>query len=165
MKTLAFLLVFCLAFSSTRAQVDTNPPYKKHVGIAPIELTAPDKSIVTASSLKKNQPFILMYFSPSCDHCKQQINEMVARMKDFSKYQIVLATFQPQEEMVGFYKQFELEKYPNILIGRDTKFLLPPFFRIRNLPYLALYNKDGQIITTFDGNAKVDTILADLKKG
>jgi len=45
------------------------------------------------------------------------------------------------------------------MLGRDEKFTLPPFYKIKNLPYLALYDKKGNLITTFEGTQKVDTIL------
>ena len=44
-------------------------------------------------------------------------------------------------------------------MGRDEKYMLPPFYRMKSLPYLALYDKKGQFITSFEGNQKVDTIL------
>jgi len=34
-------------------------------------------------------------------------------------------------------------------IGRDEKFFLAPFYKIRNLPYLALYDKKGNLIKLF----------------
>jgi hypothetical protein len=37
--------------------------------------------------------------------------------------------------------------------------MLPPYFRMQSLPYLALYDKKGNYITHFEGNQKVDTIL------
>ena len=33
-----------------------------------------------------------------------------------------------------------------------------PSYRIRNLPYLALYDKDGTLITTFEGTHPADTV-------
>lgn len=80
-------------------------------------------------------------------------------MNDLKKYQIILATYQPQEEMIAFNQEYQLAKYPNIKMGRDNKFVLPPFYSIRNLPYLALYDKKGNLIKTFEGNIKIDTLL------
>jgi thioredoxin-like negative regulator of GroEL len=44
-------------------------------------------------------------------------------------------------------------------MGRDEKYMLPPYFRMQSLPFLALYDKKGQLITHFEGNQKIDTIL------
>lgn len=154
---LSFLTLIAVAYTSV-GQADTTPPYKRISGWPPLVLTQLNKQEFTSKDLK-NQPTIVMYFSPECDHCKHQTTEMINRIKDLSKYQIILATYQPEEQMAGFQTYYQLQKYPNIHMGRDSKFLLPPFYKIKNLPYLALYNKKGQLIKTFDGNVKVDTLL------
>jgi primosomal protein N' len=84
---------------------------------------------------------------------------MEKRMKDLKKYQIIMVTYQPFEEMVSFYKVHKIEDYPNIKMGRDSKFFLPPFFKIQSLPFQALYDKGGDLITTFEGNVKIDKLL------
>ena len=80
-------------------------------------------------------------------------------MEKLKDVEIVMATYQSFEEMVGFYQKYQIGKYANIKIGRDSKFFLPPFFKMKNLPYLALYDKNGKLLTTFEGNQPMDKIL------
>jgi hypothetical protein len=61
--------------------------------------------------------------------------------------------------MKDFDAHYHLFEHPNIKIGRDEKFFLAPFYQIKNLPYLALYDKKGNLITTFEGTQKVETIM------
>jgi thioredoxin-related protein len=77
----------------------------------------------------------------------------------FKDIEIVMATYQPFEEMKAFNAHYRIFEHANIKLGRDEKFFLAPFYKIRNLPYLALYDKKGNLITTFEGNQKADTIL------
>jgi hypothetical protein len=70
-----------------------------------------------------------------------------------------MATYQPFSEMKEFNVHYKIYEHPNILMGRDEKFFLPPFYKIRNLPYLALYDKKGNLITTFEGTQKVETLM------
>jgi thiol-disulfide isomerase/thioredoxin len=114
---------------------------------------------ITKADLKKNLPVMLMFFSPDCDHCQHQMQDLLKEMESFKKIQIVMATYQPFEMMKDFYKKYGLATYSNILIGRDTKYFLPPYYRMFNLPYLALYDKKGNLIRTFEGNQKVPVIL------
>jgi thioredoxin-related protein len=100
-----------------------------------------------------------MFFSPDCEHCKHQTEAILADFKDFKDIEIVMATYQPFSEMKDFNTHYRIFDHPNIMMGRDEKFVLPGFYRIRNLPYLALYDKKGKLITTFEGNQKADTIL------
>lgn len=141
------------------AQLDTIAPYRKFPTVPPLQLTQPDQQLLTKDKLKKNQPVLIMFFSPECDHCQRQLTDLLARMKDLSQHQIILASHEEVKKLSDFSNRYQLSKYPNILIGRDTKFLLPPFYRIRNFPYLALYNKSGDLITTFEGNVTVDNLL------
>lgn len=146
----------------TVAQSDTAYPYKRYPTVPPISLLQADSSLLTKDQLKK-APVLLMFFSPTCDHCQHQISDMIKRMSAFKNTQLVLATYQPFEEMVEFIKTYELDKYPNIKVGRDEKFVLPPFYHIQSLPYLALYNKKGDLVTTWQGNVPVDTLLKALQ--
>src|SRR5688572_27285650 len=105
-----------------------------------------------------------MFFSPDCDHCQHQTEDLLKDMESFKNVEIVMASYQPLEMMKGFYEKYQLAKYPNIHIGRDTKYFLPPFFKMSNLPYLALYNRKGDLITTFEGNVKTARLLKEFKQ-
>jgi len=140
------------------AQTDTVYPYKRFPTVPPFSLLQADSSLLTKAQLKKG-PVIVMFFSPSCDHCQHQVSDMLKRMEEFKNTQFVLATYQPFEEMVEFIATYELAKYPNIKVGRDEKFVLPPFYHIQSLPYLAIYNKKGDLVNTWQGNVPVDELL------
>jgi peroxiredoxin len=143
---------------TTQAQKDTLYPFQRYPTLPPISLIQTDSSMLKKAQLKK-EPVLLMFFSPSCDHCQHQIKDMLKRMDEFKNTQFVLATYQPFEEMVAFYNEYELAKYPNVKVGRDTTFMLPPFYHMESLPFLALYDKKGNLLKTFEGNVKVDTLL------
>jgi thioredoxin-related protein len=162
-----WLLLFILAFTVKLASAQTLPPdspaYKRFPTVPPFNILQVDSTMLTKDKLK-HQPTLIMYFSPDCDHCKHQWADMEKRMKELKKYQIVMVTYQPFEEMVTFYKAQRIAEYPNIRLGRDTKFFLPPFFKIKSLPFQALYDKNGNLITTFQGNVKIDNLLAAFEK-
>ncbi len=106
-----------------------------------------------------------MYFSPDCDHCKHQTDSMLASFNDFKDVEILMATYQPFDEMIKFYQAYGMSKYSNIKMGRDTRFFMPPFYKIKNLPFMALYNKKGKLITTFEGTTPVMKIVKAFKTG
>jgi cytochrome oxidase Cu insertion factor (SCO1/SenC/PrrC family) len=74
------------------------------------------------------------------------------------KIQVIMATFQPMDELKNFIKKYALDKQPNFRFGRDVKFLLPPFYKMDSMPYLALYDKNGKLITTFEGTTKMERV-------
>lgn len=158
---IAILVLFLL--DSVQAQTPVNvpeAPYLKNPGIPLFRLLETDSlHYLTKDDLKKNHKVLLIFFSPECEHCKHQMRDILADFNKFKDIEIVMATFQPFNEMKSFYEYFRIADHTNIFMGRDEKYMLPPYFRMQSLPCLALYDKKGLFITRFEGNQKVDTIL------
>jgi hypothetical protein len=162
MKT-AFLIVLVMAnglFLSAQpaaAQQVQDPakaqaPYLANPIIPPFHLLGPDSATyLTKDDLKKNRRTMIMFFSPDCEHCKHQTEALLDSLDQLGNIQIVMATYQPFGEMKDFITHYHLYERPNFKVGRDEKFFLVPFFRIHNLPYMALYDRKGNLITTFEG--------------
>ena len=153
------LTLLCVAGSLlAMAQGADTPAFKKNPVVPSLYLVQADSSTFTKENLKQ-QPTLIMYFSPTCDHCQHQWEDMVKHKEALKDIQIIMATYQPFEEMEDFYKKEKIASYPNIKMGRDEKFGLPGFFRMRSLPFQALYDKEGKLITTFEGNVKIEKLL------
>jgi thioredoxin-related protein len=135
-------------------------PYLKNPGIIPFRLLEVDSvNYISKSEIKKNRRVLIMYFSPECEHCKHQTKDILDAIDKFKDITIVMATFQPFEEMKSFYNFYHISDHSNILMGRDEKYMFQPYYNIHSLPFLALYDKKGQFIARFEGNQKVETIL------
>lgn len=164
-RLFAVVSILLAAITYTHAQTPTEPAYKRFPSVPPFTLLGIDSSsTITRDDLPKHRKTLIMYFSPDCDHCKHQTEDMLKRIEDFKKVNIVMATYQPFEDMVAFYKDYKLANYPNIKVGRDSKYFFAPFYQVRNLPYLALYDAKGNLITTYEGTTKVDKLLANFGK-
>ena len=139
---------------------DSQAPYLRYPTIPPFHLLRLDSATyLTKEDIKKHHKTMVMFFSPDCDHCKHQTESILAAGKEFKDIEIVMATYQPFDELKEFNTHYRLFEHPNFKLGRDEKFFLAPFYKIRNLPYLALYDKKGDLITTFEGTQKVETLL------
>jgi thioredoxin-related protein len=153
-------LLAAVFFSVTlQAQADTTAPFRRNPIIPPFELLQTDSSVLTKDKIEKKRNTLIMFFSPSCEHCQHQTKDMIAGMDSLKDVQIIMATYQPFEEMTTFYKDYQIDRFHNIKMGRDTKWFLPAFFRMKSLPYLALYDKKGNLITTFEGNHSVAKLV------
>ncbi|HSZ84910.1 MAG TPA: thioredoxin-like domain-containing protein [Puia sp.] len=157
----ALLLLSCnFLFAQQTTTNESQPEYLRFPTVPPFNLLKVDSTTyLTKDDLKKHHLTMVMFFSPECDHCKHQTRDILAEADKFKDIEIVMATYQPFNEMREFYKNFHIADHPNIKVGRDEKFFLPPFYKIKSLPFLALYDKKGNLITTFEGNQKADTIL------
>jgi thioredoxin-related protein len=145
---------------AAQAAVPDQAPYQKFPTLPPFHLLKVDSATyVTKDDIRKHHRTLIMFFSPDCDHCKHQTDSILADFDKWKDIEIVMATYQPFGEMKDFYAHYHIADHPNIKMGRDEKFFLAPFYRIRNLPYLALYDKKGNLITTFEGTQKIATIM------
>lgn len=163
MKTIfSILFIFC-AFA-VHAQKDSLP-YQRFPDVPPFQLLGVDSStVITKDDLKPGQPVLIMFFSPDCDHCQKQMELILKDVDSLKNIQIVLASFQPFEQIKEFNKKYNLEGHPNIYIGRDIKYIMPPFYGIHKLPFLALYNSNGKLITTYQAGATGETLVKAFKE-
>lgn len=164
LSMLSFLVCVAVFFHLPGFGQDTTALFMRFPEVPPFTLLKRDSTTISKEGLKKNHPLILMYFSPECHHCQRQMEDMLKRMEEMKNIQFILATYRPMEELSGFEIKYKLNEYPNIQLGRDTKYFIQPFFKVKNLPYLALYDKKGKLITTFEGNVTVDKLLDALGK-
>ena len=81
-------------------------------------------------------------------------------MKQFKNTQFVMVTYLPWEDLMAFYKVYKIANYPQITMGRDTRFFFPVFFKVTNFPSLFVYDKKGKFVKSFEGDVKPVTILA-----
>ncbi len=162
MKIVSVILALVLSFGSLLAQEEV-PPYKQNTNIPLFTLEQTNKTFFSSAKLKKTLPTIIMFFSPGCDHCVHQFEDFVKGMNSLKNTQIVMATYQPIEELAEFNKKYQVAKYPNIVTGRDVNYFLPPFYHVTNFPYFAFYDNTGKFKSVHEGNLSVENILKRLK--
>ena len=164
MKKLLVLITLIIAAGSSRAQekqnIDNIPPFK---------ILKQDSTWFTPADLKKNKPVVIIYFSPDCSHCQHMMYEMKPKMKEFGSAQIVMITFMEPSmlKMVqGFYRDFNLAKYPNITVGTEGhSYVVQRYYHVSTTPYIAVYDHKGKLVKAFPNAPTVDTLIATVKKG
>lgn len=160
---IGFLLSYSLHAQHNEVAPSPDAPYLRFPTVPPFKLLGVDSSTVySKDNLQKNRPVLLMVFSPGCEHCKYETEQMVRRVDDFKRIQVVMASTAPLPEIRQFYDQYKLGNFPGLLVGRDYQALLPGFYMLHNLPFHALYSKKGKLLTTFAGSVTVENILTAL---
>jgi thiol-disulfide isomerase/thioredoxin len=115
-------------------------------------LLSPDSSTwIHTNQAPKGKPVALYYFNPHCPYCKAQTKEIIEDMSKLKGIQFYFITPYPFAEMKKFYKEYELEKYTNIITGIDTASAMGNYFEITGVPYLAIYGKEQKLNNTFMG--------------
>src|SRR6478736_2005107 len=104
MKKLLFILFAVTGLLTGKAQTAPNntpePPYLVNPIVPPFHLLKVDSSTwLTKNDIKKNRQVLIIFFSPDCDHCKHQMKDILADFSGFKDIEIIMATYQPFEEM------------------------------------------------------------------
>ncbi|MBS1927345.1 MAG: redoxin domain-containing protein [Chitinophagaceae bacterium] len=162
MKNLSFLAAFLLVALSASAQPlsDTIPVYKRFPELPQFTIMRlPDSTRFTREDLPRKKPSIIMLFSPDCEHCKHAMHDLLAKYDEWKNAELVLVSSLDFEHIRKFYDEYQLSKYPNIVIGRDGSFYLGSFYKIRSYPSLYVYDKKQKLVTEFLGKINPDDLL------
>ncbi len=162
-----YWIAHCLSFISLVSfsqQADISiPPFKRFPTLPPLQLLLGDSTTKYTKANIPKKPVLLMVFSPECTHCQHTAEEMVENKKDLKDIHIIMATIHPIFELNKFMKKYGLDKMPNVVAGKDIYFLLPPFYGLKNFPYMALYDKKGNLILGFEGSLSMPKLLQTFK--
>jgi thiol-disulfide isomerase/thioredoxin len=161
MKNILILLSLIIVTGCTRAQdvskIQNIPPYKV--------LSAPDSAYKTPANLKKDQPVMVVYFSPDCSHCQHLMYEMKGQMKDFSKIQVVMITPVDYKMVKGFYRDFGISEYPNFTVGTEGySYQVLKYYNVKMTPYIAIYNHKHKLLKAYDKVPKIKELAGMVKK-
>ncbi len=164
MKNILFLIILLLPGLKGFSQTDNDAPvYLRFPTIPKFTIfKAPDSTAFSRENLQKKKPVLFMVFSPDCEHCQHETEELLANIKKFKNTQIVMVTYLPYDEMIAFYKNYKIANYPQITMARDTKYFFPVFFQVGNLPSVFLYDKKGAFKKAFEGSVKIENITSEL---
>ncbi len=155
------LLIFCLLFLTGvgYSQKGSHAPYLRSPVFPSVKLLLPDKTTFTKSNLPVNTASLLLIFDPQCEACQHETEELLRNIDKLKNVEIVMATIAPYDSMMKFRDKYGLARYSNIVVGQDTKFFLPGFYKMDMLPFLAFYGKQKDLIKVFKGPMKIKDVI------
>ncbi len=150
-----------------KAQTNTNtttnvPPFKQFSIITPLPLTLYDGHVFTKNDLPKNKPVLVFVFSVECEHCAHMTEDILKNIDKFGKTQLLMITPFKLERMKAWYDQYNIGKYPNIIMAAEPTRQIMYYYDLRNFPGLYVYNKKHQLVANYEGTVKLDTLLKHL---
>jgi peroxiredoxin len=132
--------------------------YNNHIPSFRIALT--DSSYFNSKQLKKNEPLLLVYFSPNCDHCKKFTDSLVANINSFKNIQIVMMSYFSLDEIKKFEKAYHLTKFTNVKTGTEGyTFKVLKFYNISQFPFVAVFNSKGILQKTFVEDVPMQSLI------
>jgi hypothetical protein len=107
---------------------------------------------------------MLVYFDPTCEHCRLFTANLVKRMNDFTNTEIVMISYLPIAEIKQFESDFNLGKFHNIKVGTEGhSFVVQRWYNVQRFPFTALFNESGTCITSYREAPSMDELLLEMK--
>ncbi len=155
------VLAFIFFSIPTFSQIDTaQPPFKRFPTHPPLQMLLSDSlTKYTKDDLPKKKAILFMLFSPDCSHCQHTAEELIEYKNDIKDFQIIMITLHPLWQMNAFVEKYHLKELENVVIGKDMYYIMPSFYNVKNLPFLAFYNKKGTLVSTFEGSMPLQRII------
>lgn len=159
---LLFLFSYTLA-SAQQAKDSSMPVYLKDPTIPAFTIVTTDSTTFTKSDLPKNKTVIVIYFSPDCSHCQYEAKQIVQYMDSLKDVYFVWTSYHPMAEIKDFFVKYGLDKFKNIIVGRDTKYFIPAYYKVESTPFIAVYNRKGIFTKEFREGAKAEELIQAVK--
>jgi len=140
----------------------TNATIKKTV--PPFEISLTDGKGFTAKDIKADKELMLVYFSPTCEHCQAFITDLLKNTEQLKYIQILMISYLPIEEIKKFESDFKLSQYANIKVGTEGySFIVQHWFNIQRFPFVALFNKKATLTAAYRNVPTINVLLEKIK--
>lgn len=164
MKFLFSLFLYCCVSAVSAQQQDTTlPAYKRYPTVPGLQLFLADSTKYTNENLPSKKQLLLMLFSPDCDHCQHEAEQIVANREALKDTHIIMTSSYPLARIREFGERYHLTEMNNVVLTKDPYYVLLSFYAVKSLPYLALYDKNRKLIRTYQGSVGIEQLLQSFK--
>jgi len=123
-------------------------------------LLADSVTRLNTSAIKSGDPIVLLYFSPDCEHCQKETESILQNLPAMKDIRFYFVTNDPFDRLKTFNGYYKLDRYPNIVLGRDEHFFLLRYFKGVYPPYMVLYDRRKQQRAAYQGDIPIDSIIS-----
>ena len=132
--------------------------------IPPFKVLLTNGSYFYNKDVPANKPFVVIYFAPDCDHCIVLMDDLFPRFRQLDKASVLMVTYKNPQEIIPFEKKYNTYQYPNLKVGTEgLAYNLKNFYKLERTPFMALYNKQGQLVATYNDKSPASALLAAYK--
>jgi len=154
--SIILLSLMLLVYTNTKAQTGK---------LFPFQIMEPNGKIFIAQNLPYEKPIVIIYFSPDCEDCLSFMDKFFDKVMNFKKASIVMISYLPIEDVTKFAVKYKTANYKNIIVGTEgSSFFVKNYYKIMDMPFLALYDKNGNIQCSYQKNIPLNDIISKLKK-
>lgn len=163
MKKYIFLAFFIITSIITYAQNDTLPYLRNQEMPALIFLNL-DSTEFNTFNIPKGHNSVLIYFSPTCEHCEMLTQEIIQHLDSFSKTEFYMISPVDMSVTWDFDKKYNVSHQKKMHLYKDAQHLFATYYGIKYLPFIVIYDKKKQLIKAVEGGIKMEELMELTKK-
>lgn len=126
--------------------------------LPPVRLLGLDSTCFVVET--KQQPTVIFYFDPNCEHCQNEAQALVKQCKDFSNVQLIWVSTEKMELIRQFEQQYHLQRvFPFLKIAQIKLEDANKQFGFRIVPTILIYNAKGKLLKKYVGETKIEALV------
>lgn len=156
------IFIICILFSITNCKTTQKPIVKAAENIPYFTFTTLDNKRFTKENLDSTRAKLFYYFNSECEHCEKQGSWLAKDIQLFDNLEVIFISFEEMDAIQGYRNKFNFTR-DNITFLQDTRLTFADKFGVGEFPGIILFTKDGKLIKKFEGETKVNEIIASIK--
>jgi len=113
----------------------------------------------TEDSLPAGRPVSFILFSPTCEHCIAQMEEIYLNRRLYHDLTLLLVTNEDAAATRKFAAAEKLDSLPFAKVLLDTNFSLFRYFGVFSTPSVFIYNGQRRLVKKYIGGAGSENII------
>jgi hypothetical protein len=158
MKQFLYILLFtCSAACMSTGTKKIDPRVLKLPSFKLLQLDS--SRIFNTKDIATGMPTILVYFSPDCKFSRQQTENMLANYSSLQHIRFYMCSDVPLAKLNAFYRHYQLNRYTNIIVGKDYELFFDKELKVPSFPWLFIYAPDNRLKKIITGSTDAKTII------
>jgi len=121
-------------------------------------------TIINTKAIPTDKPIILISFESDCRDCQQTTDSLLQQISALKDVRFYFLSMESMDKVRQFRDYYQLNKFPNIIIGQDDQRIAAKYYKVRGTPFIALYNSDKQLAGIYQGKPQVQELIASIKQ-
>ncbi|PZR08535.1 MAG: hypothetical protein DI539_22675 [Flavobacterium psychrophilum] len=109
--------------------------------------------------IKNDKPLLIVFFSPECDYCHQQIERMADSIEFLMPFRMLFLAAPKYEAQKIVRLIPDRLKTKNTIIGIDVDDTYTKVFKATTYPYTIMYDSNRQFMSMHMGIAKLSSLV------
>lgn len=164
-----FLILVLLGFAGQLQAQEKKKNFNTEEGVGnalpQFAFEAADGSWVTPDVLPANQPVIVVYFDPFCEHCNEEAAMIKEKAELFEGITMIWVSWaESVKDNYDFFEKHLRDNPAKVFVVRDTKFEIDNYFGYSEVPSMYVYNAEWKRTATFRAETDPEILVSFTKK-